>query len=136
MIFVKNSRGGREANMTNLNLDNVFKYTGGFWRLPLSCLYTCLELLQIQFNSAYFMIPCLLTLISFVRDCLILCPCLGLCVTISRILIGRKGNIPELIQPQSFLLIATTIILDCHLPLLKFNFRPETLLRNFIFLQP
>ena len=52
MIFVKNSRGGREVNMintmskinlskvgweggVNLNLDNVFKYTGLFLEYPL-----------------------------------------------------------------------------------------------------
>ena len=53
MIFVKNSRGGREVNMintvskinsskigwegggVNLNLDNVCKYTVFFWRHPL-----------------------------------------------------------------------------------------------------
>ena len=54
MIFVKNLRGGREVNMintvskmdwskdrlggrgVNFNLDNVFKYTGIFRRLPVS----------------------------------------------------------------------------------------------------
>ena len=32
--FVKNRVGGR---VVNLNLDNVFKYTGFFWSVPLTC---------------------------------------------------------------------------------------------------
>ena len=64
MIFVKNSRGGREGGQhdqhfvknkfvknrlggrgTNLNLDNVFRYTVVYFRLPLSQPLTKLKLI-------------------------------------------------------------------------------------------